>query len=241
MTTNLLKSARSGLGVCTIALASLTLGGCMMGQPAMSPAMMETESAMHHFTMAVHMGEIEEAQLAVSKSSDAQVRDFAQRMITEHTAAMEKELQMMRKMGMATEMGAAMGASGNMQMNMTQMRAMLMENPHSRPVMENHMQAMQMLQAANGMAFNRAYMNRQVAMHRFALENMERMMASMGMAPMAEASMQGSAGAGMDHGNMNMNMPATPEGRMMMHRALRAMLASHLQMAQQMSTSMGSM
>ena len=224
--------ARAALRLCTIAVTSLGMSACAMGgMGKMSPEMMQAESAMHHFTMAVHMGEIEEAQLAVSKATNAQVREFAQRMITEHTAGMQREHQMMMQMGMEMEMGA------NGQMDMARMRTMLMEHPHSRPVVEDHIRAMQMLQGASGMAFDQAYMSRQVTVHRNALEQVDRMMTTMGMAPMAGGAGQG--GAGMS-GDMNMDMPATREGRMMMHRNVRAMLASHLEMAQQIMNATGS-
>jgi putative membrane protein len=220
------------LRLCSIMLVSLSTGACMMGgMGGMSPAMMQSESAMHHFTMAVHMGEIEEAQLALSKTSNPQVREFAQRMVTEHTAAMQREQQMMARMGMNMGM--------NMDMDMERMRAVLMENPYSRPVVEDHMRAMQMLQGMSGMAFDGAYMNRQVAAHRYALENLDRMMSSMGMTP--GGAMAGQSGADMNAGNMDAGMRGGREERMMMHQNLRAMIASHLQMAQQMMDSMRSM
>ena len=218
----------AALRLCTITLVSLSTGACMMGgMGGMSPAMMQSESAMHHFTMAVHMGEIEEAQLALSKTSNPQVREFAQRMVAEHTAAMQREQQMMASMGM------------NMEMDIARMRTMLMENPYSRPVAEDHMRAMQMLQDMSGMAFDRAYMNRQVAVHRYALENLDRMMSSMGMTP--GGAMAGQSSAGMNAGNMDAGMRRGREERMMMHQSLRATIASHLQVAQQMMGSMRAM
>lgn len=254
--------ARVTRNLCTIALVSVGAGGCMMGGMGtrMSPEMMQAHSAMHAFTMATHMGEIEEAQLATSKTSNAAVRDYAQRMITEHTAAMQREQQMMASMGMTMGMdgqmqmgqgGSSAGMSGNagggagMNMDMSRMRAMLMEHPHSRPVMEGHMQAMQMLQGLHGMQFDQAYMQRQVNAHRYTLENMDRMMSHMGMAAdgsmmggsgnAAGGNMQGGAHAGMQHGGM-----AGGQDMMGMYRTERAMIASHLEMAQQMMGSMRS-
>lgn len=213
----------------------------MGGMGRMSPAMMQSHNAMHAFSMAVDMAEIDEAQLAMTNSTNAQVRQFAQRMITEHTAAMQREEQMMARMGMGMmKMGMGMDgrADGNMPMTMDmgRMRTMLMENPHSRPVMEGHMQGMTMLRGMSGMAFDRAYMNRQVAMHRYALENMDRMMSGMGMMNQGTA---GSAGmhAGMDASG-NMEMKGGRDGLMMMHQTKRAAIASHLEMAQQMMAAM---
>ncbi|MDP9348408.1 MAG: DUF4142 domain-containing protein [Gemmatimonadota bacterium] len=250
---------RATASLCTIALLSLGTSGCMMGgMGAMAPEMMQAHSAMHHFNMAVHMGEIEDAQMAMSRSSNPQVQSFAQRMISEHTAAMQREEQMMMAMGMGVGMrggmGAGMNRAGNaaageagagMNMDMPRMRAMLMENPHSRPVMEAHMQMMQRMQGLSGMAFDRAYMQNQVAMHRYALENIDRMMAHMGMSPgggmahsgamTGQAGATGATGATGAGGTMRGGM----EGMMMMERNNRAMIASHLQMAEQMMGAMG--
>jgi predicted outer membrane protein len=233
---------RTALTLCTAAALSIATSGCMtMGVMGMSPEMQQHQMAMHAFSMATHMGEIEEAQLALSKSQNASVREFAQRMVTEHTAAMQRAHQMMTKMGMTMEGDAAMSAGGDMSMDMQRMRTMLMNHPHSRPVMEGHMQAMQMLRGLEGTQFDHAYLQRQVAAHSYALENMDRMMSNMGM--MTDDAMAGSmaGGAGMDHGNMNMDLPATAEGVMMLHRIERQMVAAHLQMAQQRMQSMGSM
>lgn len=230
------------LRLCSIALVSLSTGACMMGgMGGMAPEMMQAHSAMHHFNMAVHMSEIEDGQMALSKASNAQVRQFAQQMVTEHTAAMQREEQMMMSMGMGMKMG--MGSNGKM--DMARMRAMLRENPHSRPVMEMHMRAMQMMQGLSGMAFDRAYMQNQVTMHRYALENVDRMMAHMGMTS-GGSSMSGHGGAGMNGGNMDGGtsgrmdggMKGGMQGMMMMEKNNRAMIASHLQMAQQMMGSM---
>lgn len=232
---------RTAAGFCTVALLSLGTSGCMMGaMGGMAPEMMQAHSAMHHFNMAVHVSEIEDAQMATSKTTNADVRSFAQRMISEHTAAMQAEEQMMMQMGMGMQGGMAMNRTGNtaagqngggMNMDMTRMHAMLMENPHSRPVMEGHMQSMQRMQALSGTAFDQAYMQHQVTMHRYALENIDRMMTQMGMTPgggtatAASSSMQGGMRGGM-------------EGMMMMERNNRAMVAAHLQMAEQMMGSM---
>jgi predicted outer membrane protein len=228
-------AVRTAAALCTVAVLSLGTSGCMMGGMALSPEMRQSHMAVHAFTMATHMGEIEEAQLALSKSQNPQVRDLAQRMVTEHTAAMQRAQQMMMRLGMTMDGDAAMATGGTM--DMERMRAMLMENRYSRPVMESHMQAMQMLRGLDGMRFDQAYMQRQVAAHSYALENLDRMMSHMGMMP------DGSMAAGMNDGSMNMEMdlPATAEGVMMLHMRERAMIADHLRMAQQMAGSMRSM
>lgn len=243
---NFSNPARSIQALCTALALSLGVSACMGGS-GMNPAMMQAHSSMHAFSMAVDMGEIEEGQLAVARSTNPQVREFAQRMVTEHTAAMQKEEQMMASMGMGmmrtgmirggnTGAGAGMnaeaGAGADMNMDMGRMRAMLMENPQSRPVVEGHVRAMQMLQGLNGMAFDRAYMERQVMAHRYALENMDRMMGHMGMSGSMHA---GAGGTMADHGA---GMQGRRHSMMAMHQAKRAAIAMHLQMAQQIMASM---
>ena len=243
------RSIRSLATVCTVAVVSLGSAACATGGANMSPAMQQNHMAMHYLATASHVAEIEEAQLALTKSQNAQVRSYAQMMISEHTTAMQRDQQMMAKMGMTPVMG--MGS------DMNRMRTALMENPYSRPLVEDHMRAMQMLQGVQaGMAFDRAYMQRQVNAHNLTLTNMDRMMAAMGhdMSRMTQGAMtsgSGNMGAGMSgtsSGNMaghaghtagsaNMQM----SGNMSMaqwHMMERNMVAMHLQQAQQMVASM---
>ena len=225
------KTIRTASALCTAALISATTAGCMMGgMGMMDPAMMQAHHGMHMFSMAVHMGEIEEAQMAMGKTQNAQVREFAQRMISDHTAAMQAEERMMAAMGMGMGMSAGMGTTA--MTDMARMREMLMAHPMSRPVAEDHMRGMQMLQPLNGMAFDQAYMNRQVTVHRYALTEMDRMMAAMGMTP--DASMAGN----MDMSRMG-SMTPSRESMMMMEQHNRAMVAMHLEMAQQRAGMMG--
>jgi predicted outer membrane protein len=227
-----------------VAVLSLGAGACATGGAGMSSAMAPHHQALHAISMASHVAEIEESQLALTRATTQQARDFAQRMITDHTAAMRMDMQMMANMGMGLpgmgDSNASGGAGNGAAMDMARIRTALMQHPHSRPMVEDHMRAMQMLQGVTGAAFDQAFMNRQVMAHQMTLANMDRVMASMGMAPQGGTTAAG-ATAGMNNGNMaGMNhastpMPATREGMMMMHQNERAMVAMHLQMAQQMA------
>ncbi|HEX8359273.1 MAG TPA: DUF4142 domain-containing protein [Longimicrobium sp.] len=258
------------------AIVSLGASGCMTGGAGVSPAMVPHHQALHAISMASHLAEIEESQLALTRATTSQAREFAQRMITDHSAAMQMDMQMMASMGMSLpNMGAGSGggnggamSGGNMGgttggagMDMGRIRTALMAHPHSRPMVEDHMRAMQMLQGVTGPAFDQAFLNRQVMAHQMTLTNMDRVMASMGM-PAQGGGAGGTMGAGstaanngmangnnggtgsgnngsmagMNHGAGGMSMPATREGMMMMHQNERAMVAMHLQMARQMAT-----
>jgi len=69
---------------------------------------------------------------------------------------------------------------------------MLMGSTYSRPIVADHMQAMERLQGLRGAAFDRAYMDRQIAAHQFALRAIDNLLpslragASSGTARMAE-------------------------------------------------------
>jgi predicted outer membrane protein len=279
---------RTFAALCSVAVLGFGATGCM-GATGMSPAMTQQASAMHHFSMAVHMGEIEEAQLALSRTQNAQVRAFAQQMVNDHSMGMQMEEQMAMSMHMddmgggssmqgrssmvgtgttttgggdplAANGGAARqtssgsggsataSAGGGMAMpmdaeHMQRMRAELASNPASRPVVEDHMRGMQMLQGLSGAQFDQAYMTRQVGLHRYTLEQMDRMMGEMNMG-------MGASGGSMDHGSMTstgatsggMNAGAvtmgTREGMMAMHMQERQMVAMHLQQAQQIVSSL---
>ncbi len=92
------------------------------------------------------------------------------------------------------------------------MHAMLMAHPVSQPVMAGGMRSMQSLSLLSGAAFDRAYMDHQVSMHRYTLEQMDRMMADPATAPSGELAM--------------------------VLRAQRASVAAHLQRAQQIRASL---
>jgi predicted outer membrane protein len=180
--------------VCSAAVLSMGTTACMGGSSLnMTPATMQTEMGLNAFSSAVSMGEIEEAQLALSRSQNAQVREFAQQMITDHTLALRQEALVMDAVSMNMGMGSAgMAAMTTGNMDMGRMRTMLTNNPASRPVVEDHMRAMQMLQGMNGMQFDQAYMMRQVAAHTYALGEMDRMMGMMGLTGMASGGMSAS-------------------------------------------------
>ena len=85
--------------------------------------------------------------------------------------------------------------------------------------------------AQRTVAEHTAAMQRQVAAHGYALQNLDRMMSHTGMP------MEGASGGSMSHESMMHG----PEDVMMMHRNNRELIASHLQVAQQMMGSVRSM
>jgi len=209
---------------------AMSAGACASAGGMGMAAMGSPDAAAYATTTAVDMAEVEEGQLAVSKAQNAQVRQYAQRMVTDHAPFMQRNLQTMEAMGMHSGMdhsqmsSNAPGTAGVSDSDGSGMatagapnpmaQAMLMQNAYSRPLVEDHMRAMQMLQStAAGMAFDRAYMMRQVAAHRSALAAIDNLM------PSVQATGQ-----------------TETRGMMMAHRAA---VEQHLRMAEQMMASMG--
>jgi len=207
---------------------AVSAGACASAGGMGTAAMGSPDGAAYATTTAVDMAEVEEAQLALSRAQNAQVRTYAQRMVADHAPAMQKNMQTMDAMGMEgmdhSQMSNAPGSAGVSDSDGSGMatagapnpmaQAMLMRNPYSRPLVEDHMRAMQMLQSTQaGMAFDRAYMMRQVAAHRSALAAIDNLMGSVQATGQTET-----------------------RGMMMQHRAV---VEQHLRMAEQMMASMG--
>jgi predicted outer membrane protein len=110
----------------------------------------------------------------------------------------------------STGSGSMNGSAGSGMMlstsGMTALQSTLMENPASRPVMEAAPAALQQLQSLNGAAFDRGYIDSQVTAHQYALQNLDRMIASGTLSPEVLGLM----------------------------RTMRAAVANHLQMATQL-------
>lgn len=80
--------------------------------------------------------------------------------------------------------GAAMGMGG-LPPGVTpamvqQLEATLQAHPMSRPVMEANARNLQVLQGVNGPQFDASYMDAQIGAHRYALQNIDRMLAQTG-------------------------------------------------------------
>ena len=86
--------------------------------------------------------EIQSSQLAESKAEDGAVRDFAQQMIKDHTAAGERMTEVLQQAGV---------------------------EPPTEDLSERHRQMVQTLQDASGQSFDPAYVQMQYQAHREAV------------------------------------------------------------------------
>jgi predicted outer membrane protein len=256
------------LGAALVPLAA-ACAPAMGGSTALMTASGQADVAAHSFTSAVDAGEIQQAQLAQTRAQNQAVRTFAQRMITEHSSALQLREARMAQMGLGLRAstsalaqmngnggsmamggnGSGSGSSGSMgsgstsgsgsmgsgstggsgsmgngsegmgmgsgaftssmvmsPSGMSDLNAVLMANPFSRPVAQGAMTDLQALQQLNGAAFDRMYITRQVEMHQYALTNIDRMLAQNTLSPDVRAIMT----------------------------TQRAAVAMHLQMAQQL-------
>ncbi|HEX8904571.1 MAG TPA: DUF4142 domain-containing protein, partial [Longimicrobiaceae bacterium] len=92
------------------------------------------------------------------------------------------------------------------------LHGMLMESRYSRPIVNDHMAAMARLRGLSGAAFDRAYMDRQVSAHRYALQTIDNLLPSL------------RAGASSETVRMAEEMRASVVRHLAMARQLRATL-----------------
>jgi putative membrane protein len=131
-------NARTGILV-AVAAGSL-LSGCAAAQRAM-PSTMSNENVMAVFNT-IDRSEIEAAQLAKQKASSPAVRDFAGRMIDEHSTMLDRRRELASRLTIhpqTPQLAAAMK--------------------------ETHQETMEELRKKSGRDFDRAYMEYQVTMH----------------------------------------------------------------------------
>lgn len=137
------------------ALASLAVLACQTpepepatGQPAPG-GMILRDTDISATVMAANTGEIQEGQLALTKSQNTAVREFAQRMVTEHTQLNQMFQRLQGDIGAPTS------------------------NTLSQQLMTTAEQTTQALQQMQGADFDRAYISNQVAIHEWLLRTLD--------------------------------------------------------------------
>lgn len=199
---------RTAAAVFTLAFATVGSGCAGMGA-RVSPQAAGAHLTVMALNMANNRAEIAEGQLALTNAASPAVREFAQRMVTEHTANMQRQQQVMQQMGITDEM--------------------LMMLPVTAQMESNHQQAMQILSPARGPAFDVAYMERQAGIHRYALESIDAL-------TRAADAPDASGGTTLD---MQAPRRLNAAQAAALGQESRAMIAEHEQLAQQVRTSLG--
>jgi len=94
--------------------------------------------------------EIQPSQLAVQKAQNAQVKQYAQRMITEHTKIEQQAQQMLQQKNVTPE-----------------------HNALSFQLQQNLQPTLQELQGKSGAEFDKAYMQQQLMSHKLTLQSLD--------------------------------------------------------------------
>jgi len=141
--------ALAACGVVLMTAACATSAGTNVPAVNASAAVM-ADANVAAVAHAVNMDEIQTSQVALQRSQNAQVRQFAQMMVTEHTAADQQMMQMLEAKNVAPQPNAAAHAA---------MQA-------TRATVAN-------LSQRSGMDFDRAYIMHQVQAHRWTLTSLD--------------------------------------------------------------------
>jgi putative membrane protein len=145
-----IPSCRDGLAVPTAVV--LLLAGCggpgadVDGQPA--PRAVLSDANITSILTSANNAEIGEAQLALTRSTDRAVRDFAQRMINDHSEANQRIMQVAARTGMQPD-------------------------ATTDQIQDSAQRARQALQVRTGADFDQAYIANQINMHRWLLETID--------------------------------------------------------------------
>lgn len=131
--------------VIAAAVAGTLVSGCAVAQRAM-PGTMSNAAVIGTFN-AVDLTEIDAARLAKEKASSPAVREFADRMLQEHTTMLQNRQQLANRLNIQPETPAL---------------ATAMKSTHD--------ETMEELRKKSGSDFDRAYLEYQVKMHEQAIK-----------------------------------------------------------------------
>jgi putative membrane protein len=118
------------------------------GTTSQTPATSDAEIA--HIAKTANDADIDGGNLANTKAQNAEVKSFANLMISDHTAANEQAAQIAQRSGLQPA-----------------------DNPISQQMMSDHQRAKQDLQARNGAEFDKAYIAHEVQMHQQVLNSLD--------------------------------------------------------------------
>jgi predicted outer membrane protein len=215
-------------GARTMVLAAMAAAAVPAAASAQTATAEQNSLAVHAFLSAVDVSEVRMSTLAQERGTNPEVKAFAGRMVTEHSAALHaREAQVEADGEGLFEMdhaapaaaggehaghGAAAGAAFT-PAQLDAMQGVLAQHPLSRTLATSSAANLQVLQGVNaGAGFDQTYMDAQIGAHRYALGQLDRMIQQGGVTDEMMASMQ----------------------------AMRTAIASHLEQAQQIRARLGS-
>lgn len=142
----------------------------------------EQEHNAHNFAIAANIGEIEEARLALDRASNTDVRAFAQTLLDDHSKSLAMHVDMAGRFGEEWEISTTPPAADVAQaqpappveVDLSHMdRDELLESPWSADITHSHEASMNALKQYSGAEFDRAFLERQIAVHRNALARID--------------------------------------------------------------------
>lgn len=148
MTTRLLRTA---VALSLIAMLVPATRGSAQTRTAAAPTLSDPQIA--HIAVTANAIDVELAELAQSRTTSAEVRAFARTMITDHTAVNEQAAALAQRLGVTPE-----------------------DNDVSRSLMDGAAEARRSLEGLQGAAFDRAYMDREVAYHQAVLDALDKVL-----------------------------------------------------------------
>jgi putative membrane protein len=136
-------------------LLTAVLVAAMMQNPAAAPAAAPdlSDPQVAHVAVTANNIDIESGKFAKKRTHNAAVRAFAQRMITDHTGVNEQAAALAKKLGVTPE-----------------------DNAVSQSLQADAKQAHAKLAPLHGAAFDRAYMDREVAYHQAVLDAIDKVL-----------------------------------------------------------------
>jgi len=195
-------------GARTMVLAALAAVAIPAAASAQTATAEENSLAVHAFLSAVDLGEVRMSALAQERGTNPEVKAFAGRMVTEHTQALRMREAQVSEDGeglFAAQLGEAQaGPAGDEHAahaqgaaaaaftpaQMEAMHAVLAQHPLSRTMAQSGAGNLQVLQGVNaGPQFDATYMDAQIAAHRYALSQVDRMIQQGGVTEEMAASM----------------------------------------------------
>lgn len=123
--------------------AAAALALAFTSLPALAQGAKPNDAEIAHIAYTADTIDIKAANLALQKSKNKEVRDFAQNMVHDHTAVNDQALALVKKLGVTPE-----------------------DNPTSKALVKQADAEYAKLEKLNGAAFNKAYAANEVAYHK---------------------------------------------------------------------------
>lgn len=118
--------------------------------PASVPSAGPTDAEIAAIVLTANSADSTAGVLAMSKGTDPRVREFGERMATDHGAVNQQAVALATRIGLTPQ-----------------------ENPTSQALRQDGEQNMQKLQGLSGAAFDRAYIDHEVALHQQVIDALD--------------------------------------------------------------------